>query len=254
MGKLINILTISLFFSLSAKADMIRVAIIDTGLNNFNEFRICKNSAKDFTGYGMQDMNGHGTNVATMIKKYAKDTNYCIIPIKYFHTELLPGDVSHSNNAFIYAMKMNADIINFSAGGMSPNLEEKRIINEILKRKIVLITAAGNESMNLDKNCNYFPACYYDKIIVVGNKYEESKKSSNYGKIVDLWEDGHGCVKDVCLEGTSQAAGIATGKLLNYVNTRKPSSQTEDAIKNASKAAFKQSGIENRVNNELKMN
>ncbi len=73
----------------SAYAKTIRVAVIDTGLD-LSDPRFSALLCKDIKGVnlvpkeGIRDLIGHGTHVAGIIKKYAKDANYCMMIIKYY--------------------------------------------------------------------------------------------------------------------------------------------------------------------------
>lgn len=113
--------------------------------------------------------------------------------------------------ALEYVNKINPDIIHISAGGLGFILKEEIQINHLLKKNIKIVAAAGNEQMNLDLNCNYYPACYDKRIYVIGNY----GNYSNYGNVVDKYING----KDqtgfgVTLSGTSQSAAKFTNELL----------------------------------------
>jgi len=84
--------------------------------------------------------------------------------------------------------------------------------------------AAGNNGMNFDEKGRYYPACYDDKrIIVVGmlDKNGVQYKYSNYGSRVTRWEIGYEVVGfEISESGTSQAAAVATGKLVSQTKSR----------------------------------
>jgi hypothetical protein len=54
------------------------VAVIDTGKAVDPKLKYCKYGHKDITGTGLEDNNGHGTNVASLIAREAKGANYCV--------------------------------------------------------------------------------------------------------------------------------------------------------------------------------
>lgn len=190
----------------------IRVAVIDTGLNPeyIEKAHLCPTGHKDFTGEGFNDYNGHGSNVTGLIVENAPGNHYCLIIIKayafkYFEREYLI-------DALQYAYDLKVDIINLSSGGRLPNEPEKKIVQKILDNHIILIAAAGNNSKNLDEKCEFFPACYDDRIHVVGD--EESY--ANKGKIVDSLISGRfKSAFGKTFSGTSQSTAIFTGKFLN---------------------------------------
>ena len=102
--------------------------------------------------------------------------------------------------------------MNISAGGPISDFNERAIIYTMLDNGITIVAAAGNTKINLDKNCNYFPACYDERIHVIGTS---NRYYSNYGKIVDVYLNGtEQTAYGITLSGTSQAAAIYTGKLI----------------------------------------
>ena len=65
----------------------LKVAVIDTGLNfqddRFNR-HLCRSGHKDFTDSGLNDTNGHGSTVVSLIEKYARNANYCFLIYKFY--------------------------------------------------------------------------------------------------------------------------------------------------------------------------
>lgn len=192
---------------------MIRIVVIDTGYNtNYNTLVLC-NKGVDLTYTSMMDTIGHGNNISHIISNALIGQNYCIFPIKAFSE----GD-SYFNvilKALTIAYRFKPDIINMSYGGIGFNVLEWLYIEALLDNNVKIIAAAGNEHMNLDKDCDYYPACYDDRIITVGNlrKLGYISKSSNYGNYVKKWNIGyHIEAGGIVLSGTSQATAIETGK------------------------------------------
>ena len=62
------------------------------------------------------------------------------------------------------------------------DIKKQKVIN----KNIIVVSAAGNDSQDLNK-INYYPAAHHHRIVVVGNK----SRSSNYGDTVDVIEDGN---------------------------------------------------------------
>ena len=121
--------------------------------------------------------------------------------------------------AFEYLLKVKPDVINLSGGGKGRIPKEQRAVKNLLNAGVVIVAASGNEATNLNKNCNYFPACYDKRIIVVGN----TAKSSNYGnKVVDITLDGNNInVLGKVMSGSSQSTAIFTGLLTeNLIRNR----------------------------------
>lgn len=215
-----NLILFALLYSSSTAAAQIRVAVLDTGIRNAENLPLCGES-KDLTGEGLVDLHGHGTNVSYLIKRYAGNADYCIIPIKYYSTEA-PGflNLKRTKQALRLALKYKVDVIVYAGGGPSINLEEKQLITEALDKNIKIVVAAGNNRHNLDKSCNYFPACYDSRIIVAGCAHNGRICSfGNYGKVVDFYEDGlRVTAGGITFSGTSQATAIRAGKLINQLS------------------------------------
>lgn len=209
------IIGVGLLLALTAESKQLKVAIIDTGIKNFSLPGLCESGHRDFTRTNIIDINGHGTNVAGLIYRNS-DKNYCAVIIKYWtYGASTKENISRLLEALEYAISLKVDIINLSGGGHVPIEEEEAIVKKALNKGITMITAAGNNKINLDKGCNYFPACYDERIIVIGNKHH----SSNFGKVVDFYVDGVN--KEgfgITLTGTSQSTAIYTGRHIKRLN------------------------------------
>lgn len=198
------------FSSGSAKetTDIIRIAVIDTGFtkSSLSKVHIC--GTKDFTGTSIKDNHGHGTHITNLIdiKADTDRTKYCFIIIKAFDMQ---KNKQYVPEALEYLVKLKPNIVNLSLGGPGVIHKEYKAVQKLLNQGTVLVAASGNEGDDLEKDCNYFPACYDKRIIVVGN----SNKSSNYGKkIVDIVLDGNNInVLGKTMTGSSQSTAIFTG-------------------------------------------
>jgi hypothetical protein len=96
--------------------------------------------------------------------------------------------------------------------------KEFDVIKKFIINGGVLTVAAGNNSSNLDKKCNAFPACYrkllpYKNFHVVG---ASDTGSSNYGKVVTDIEKGSNVGFPV-MSGTSQASAVKMSKILKLM-------------------------------------
>jgi subtilisin family serine protease len=145
--------------------------------------------------------------------------------------------------AIRHAINIGADFINISGGGPGRNQSEHQLVKEALDKGIIFVAAAGNDghklgSMVIAKTnrgaitrylASYYPAMYDERVIVVGNGENSAnrRKTSNYGEVVDVWENGTFPIgaygnRAVRLEGTSQATALVTGKLVRmYVQSRR---------------------------------
>lgn len=212
--------------SATVNAKQLRVAVIDTGVDLLAIDKLCKDGHQSFIDYSpLIDTDGHGTHVAGLIQANSgEDSNYCIVSLKYYKPDVHYKKIIKATKlAFEEAIKLKVDVINMSGGGPSSDEDERKVVLKALDAGITIIAAAGNEATNLDKSCDYFPACYDSRIIVVGNLREDGSRSplSNYGKYVKRWEVGTNVLSTLpgydnhgYKTGTSQAAAIVTGKFI----------------------------------------
>lgn len=229
-----------LFGIISAQADSIRVGVIDTGLDLSDPrfvTHLCPSGHKDFTGEGIKDINGHGTHIAGLIVKYAKNSNYCLTIYKYYK-DLDEYQVKNGNdiryiNALLESIYNEDVLVNFSGVAESFNPAEYLLMKK--NKQTTFVVAAGNNSKNLDLPANnYYPAKYnLNNIITVGSAKDGQRSYfSNYGSFIKAWENGEkvsSCdIKSgfITMQGTSQATAIHTGKLIYeiYQKSRSKSS------------------------------
>lgn len=227
MNKLLLILTF--LGGLTCKAT-IKVAVIDTGFDFKSTWsiqpKLCPTGHKDFTGYGLNDLHGHGTHIAGLIALNAKDSDYCLLIIKFYHTEYTSFEGTKlSTKAIKYAIDQKVDVINYSGGGVDPWAPEKQVVLKALNAGIKVIVSAGNNNSNLLVK-TYYPALYDARIEVIGSKEPNGERSpfSNYGKAVTHYELGNKVLsilpngKYGTMNGTSQATAIFTGKYVYKLN------------------------------------
>lgn len=168
------------------------------------------------------DRHGHGTHIAGIVVRSAP--NVKIMNLKYFNRGLDGASaLSNSLEAMRYAIKMHADIINYSGGGTVASPEELAILKEADKRGILIVAAAGNESTNSERQ-PFYPANYRLPNILSVTAIDEARgqveilPTSNFGvRSVAIAAQG----KDVQstlpgghygqMTGTSQATAFATG-------------------------------------------
>lgn len=210
----------------SQKETRKKIAVIDSGIDlNDPKLKpyICNVGNYDFTGEGLQDTHGHGSNVSWLIVKNLSPKEYCVMALKYFSTRNGSLALEWEVKSFYRAVEYGAVLINFSGGGPLSSSSETMVILQALSKGIKVVVAAGNNGTDLSKNCNYFPACSVkDKnFYVVGSTYENGDRlpSSNFNGPVVNWENGYmqEGPNGIRLTGTSQATAIFSGKLLRGV-------------------------------------
>lgn len=243
------ILILACLVGISALAEPIKVAVIDTGIDPASaQAPLCPGLSYDFVRNSseMVDLHGHGTHVSDTIDQYAKGrpriqhkslyagsikflnpkTDYCQISLRYYDPNEL-GEVVQQNmtRAYEYAAKLKVDIVNVSGGGVGyPDKRERAAVEKLLNQGVIFVAASGNTGLNLDLPSNkFYPASYDKRIIVVGALDVDLRTHlgfSNYGKDVDVWELGQSVWAVLpnksfgFMSGTSQATAITTGKLL----------------------------------------
>jgi subtilisin family serine protease len=189
--------------------------------------KLCKSGHKSFSASLPDPLNdevGHGTHLAGLISSTAGYGDYCIVSIKYYNRNNPSENGFNLVQAIRYAIDIGVKFINISGGGQGVSASEFQAIEIALNSGIKVVVAAGNDHVDLDKNCNYFPACYDTRVVAVGNLASASPNipapSSNYGNRVSRWEVGTNILSNLpggkmgYMSGTSQATAIATGKLV----------------------------------------
>lgn len=203
-------LLLSLLISLNVQAKNIRIAVIDSGLSEKAGVNLCEHGLVDVTGTGLKaEYASHGNNITHIITDNLNGKDYCLVSIKAFSEKRSGSD--YVALAIYVAVSRKVDIINISGGGTHYDKDESKAIKLAIDNGIIVVTAAGNNYQDLDKKCNFFPACYFG-VITVANK---NTPSSNYGnKVIDLWRNGNNVkAGGTTLSGTSQAAAIASHEL-----------------------------------------
>ncbi len=180
----------------------------------------------------LTDNHGHGTHIAGIIGAKGGNgfgvsgvaPNVSLMVLKYYDPKA-PGSNNLKNTiqAIHYAIKMKANIINYSGGGVEYSAEEHDAVKAAEKAGILFVAAAGNERSNSDeKGKHYYPADYElsNIISVTAVNREETKvlPSSNYGvRTVDIAAPGENIYSTLpggsfgYMTGTSQATAFVTG-------------------------------------------
>lgn len=123
---------------------------------------------------------------------FYKDYDIKIMTLKYTDLGDYKNQILKLNNCINYAINNNAKIINLSSVGYLFNILEYNIIKHAMKKQIILVTAAGNDSMNLDRSPIY--PCSYNlaNVMRVGATDNNRRHyiKSNYGSRVDFLAPG----------------------------------------------------------------
>lgn len=180
-----------------------------------NEVKLCKYGHYDATTKNINkignDIFGHGTNIIRTIARSAKNKDYCIQVVKIFNDK---KEFILDNNSFIIPAKFGAKIFNLSYYGKESYNQEFIVMDYLVKKyQVNFVVSAGNDGVNLDIDCNSFPACYknLNKYVIGATLDNETRSAySNYGSIVTNYENGY----SLGMSGTSQAAAKFSAKLI----------------------------------------
>ena len=161
---------------------------------------------------------GHGTHIAGIISQNTSKVQLMVL--KFINSPSHGnGSIEATVKAINYAIRMKAQIINYSAGGLSPNEEERAAIYRALEQNVLFVAAAGNHGQDNDL-IGYFPASYNLPNIVSVAALQSNRRlldSSNFGpKTVHLAAPGYNIYSSLpnnrfgWMSGTSQATAFVT--------------------------------------------
>ncbi len=177
----------------------------------------------------IMDDHGHGTHIAGIIaaeRGYANAMvgvapNVSLMILKYYDSHNSGTEnLNYTVRAIRYAIRMGANIINYSGGGILRNAEEENMLRWAAEAGVLVVAAAGNEGTNSDF-FHFYPANYkLPNIISVTatDKNGDLLKGSNFGKAtVHLGAPGKNIYSTLpggnygYMSGTSQATAFVSG-------------------------------------------
>ncbi len=196
----------------------------------------------------LTDNHGHGTHIAGIIGAEAGNQKgisgispeVSLMIIKYYDPKVTNTDnLKNTINSINYAIKMGAQIINYSGGGTDYSQEEFEAVKKAEKNGILFVAAAGNERSNSDQ-FHYYPADYKLTNIISVTAMDPSKdvlSTSNFGtETVDIAAPGQNIISTLpgnsygFMTGTSQATAFVTGAAV-LVKANKPDFKFDDIKK-----------------------
>lgn len=268
----------------STKDRDIVVAIIDTGIDVDHPFIRDHlwtnpkevNNAKDNDGNGyagdlhgwnfvsnsndLTDNHGHGTHVAGIILQKAQSTRVKFMILKYYDPHTSGSDnLTNTVKAIRYAIKMKADIINYSGGGDVRSPLEEDAIRDAQAQGILFVAAAGNEGRNTDR-VGYFPAGYGLSNIISVAAMDARKRllaNSNYGvHSVDIVAPGKNVFSSLpggrygFMTGTSMATAWVSGLVASLLVKTQQTWKPEDIKRFLEKVAVKDQKLSNKIRSQ----
>ncbi len=196
----------------------------------------------------LTDNHGHGTHIAGIIGAVAENKKgisgiapeVSLMIIKYYDPKVPSTDnLKNTINSIKYAVKMGANIINYSGGGVDYSQEEFEAVKEAEKKGILFVAAAGNERSNSDQ-FQYYPADYKLSNIISVTALDPNSTilpSSTYRtEPVDLADAGQNIISTLpgnsygFMTGTSQATAFVSGAAV-LVMANKPEFKFDEVKK-----------------------
>jgi len=159
----------------------VRVALIDTGVSTkrINAQQIEPGTNYVFEGADTEDLNGHGTRVASLILGCADEEDFLyplaanarLIPLVY-HSRYASGvPKSGGIEAICMAIYDAVDlygckVINISSGIMIPDDRLEAAVKYAEENNVIVVSAVGNDNIR-DPERQFYPAAY-DTVVGVG--------------------------------------------------------------------------------------
>ena len=202
----------------------VRVAVLDTGVDaDHPDLQGAIEQARDFTGEGIEDLNGHGTHCAGVIAARRNEIGF--IGTAPMASLLIAKVLRNSGGgtllavaeAVTWASDAGADVISMSLGGLASSPELFEAIHEALANGITIVCSAGNSGALFTNSIGY-PGRYGSVITVAAHdRHGQPSGFSSRGAEIDFMAPGHdiwstyrqgGYAK---LSGTSMAAPFVAG-------------------------------------------
>lgn len=202
----------------------VRVAVLDTGVDpDHPDLAGAIERTRDFTGEGIEDLNGHGTHCAGVIAARRNEIGFigtaplAMLLIGKVLRDSGGGTLQAVADAVRWAVDEKVDIISLSLGAPEGDAALHEAIHTALAKGVIVICAAGNSGALFANNIGY-PGRYGSVITVAAHdQHGQPSGFSSRGAEIDFMAPGQdiwstyrqgGYAK---LSGTSMATPFVAG-------------------------------------------
>ncbi len=202
----------------------VRIAVLDTGIDpDHPDLEGAIEATRDFTGEGIEDLNGHGTHCAGIIAARKNEIGFigtaplASLLIAKVLRNSGGGSLPAVAEAVMWAVEQRVDIISMSLGAAESGRQLFEAVHTALARGIIVICAAGNAGALFSNSVGY-PGRYGSVITVAAHdQHGQPSGFSSRGAEIDFMAPGQdiwstyrqgGYAK---LSGTSMAAPFVAG-------------------------------------------
>ena len=192
----------------------VRVVVIDTGIstNAISKEHIGEGKNYVDTNLSTEDTYGHGTAVASIILKEAKNTQIVPLVSNVFEN----GKIKQVDNDTLAQMIRDAvdiyhcRIINLSAGLVLDKESVRQAVEYAEKKNVLIIASAGNDYAE-NGAVRYYPAAY-ESVLAVGALNKDGTEIAAFsqrGEWVDVYTVGEQVEIKTLIGNTSEGDGTS---------------------------------------------
>ena len=191
---------------------LVRVAVIDTGISTkaISKEHIAEGKNYVDTNLSTEDTYGHGTAVASVILKEAKNTQIVPLVSNVFEN----GKIKQVDNDTLAQMIRDAvdiyhcRIINLSAGLVLDKESVRQAVEYAEKKNVLIIASAGNDYAE-NGAVRYYPAAY-ESVLAVGALNQDGTEIAAFSQRGE-WVDVYTVGEQVEIKTLSGNTGVGDG-------------------------------------------